>query len=65
VWPEGEAPDNPLKWARNLSIGDRRKLVDALLAVEIGPKMGEVETQCASCGEDMPILLDWVSLLFS
>ena len=65
VWPEGEAPDNPLKWARSLSIGDRRKLVDALLAVEIGPKMGEVETQCASCGEDMPILLDWVSLLFS
>jgi len=65
VWPEGEAPDNPMKWARSLSLGDRRKLVDALLAVEVGPKMEEVETQCASCGADMPILLDWVSLLFS
>jgi hypothetical protein len=65
VWPEGEAPAEPMKWARSLSLSDRRKLVDALLAVEVGPKMGEVETQCASCGEDMPILLDWVSLLLS
>jgi len=26
--------------------------------------MKEVNTQCASCDEDMPLLLDWVSLLF-
>ena len=65
VWPEGEAPDNPMKWARSLNIGDRKKLINALLEVEVGPKMGEVDTQCASCGEDMPILLDWVSLLLS
>lgn len=65
VWPEGEAPAEPMKWARSLSLSDRRKLVDALLAVEVGPKMGEVDTQCASCGEDIPILLDWVSLLLS
>jgi hypothetical protein len=65
VWPEGEAPSNPMKWARSLNIGDRKKLINALLDVEVGPKMGEVNTQCASCGEDMPILLDWVSLLLS
>lgn len=64
-WPEGEAPENPMRWARSLSIKDRRTLVDALLAVEIGPKLEEVNTQCASCGKDMPILLDWVSLLLS
>lgn len=65
VWPEGEAPSNAAKWARSLNLADRKKLVNALLAVEIGPKMEEVETQCASCGESMPILLDWVSLLLS
>jgi len=64
-WADGEAPDNPMRWARSLSIRDRRALVDALLAVEIGPKLEEVNTQCASCGEEMPILLDWVSLLLS
>lgn len=65
VWAEGEAPESTMKWARSLNIGDRKKLINALLEVEVGPKMGEVDTQCASCGEDMPILLDWVSLLLS
>jgi hypothetical protein len=65
VWAEGEAPEDPLRWARGLNIGDRKKLVNALLKVDIGPRMGEVDTHCASCGENMPILLDWVSLLFS
>lgn len=65
MWPEGEAPESPMKWARSLNIGDRKKLINTLLEVEVGPKMGEVDTQCASCGEDMPILLDWVSLLLS
>jgi len=65
IWPKGEAPDNPLKWARGLSMKDRKKLVDTLLGIEIGPKMKEVNTQCASCDEEMPLLLDWVSLLLS
>lgn len=64
IWPSGEAPDNPLRWARSLGMKDRKKLVDALLHVEIGPKMKEVNTQCASCDEEMTLLLDWVSLLF-
>jgi hypothetical protein len=65
VWDEGEAPVDPLQWARELNVGDRRKLVNALLEVEVGPKLEGVETQCAECGKDMPILLDWVSLLLS
>jgi len=65
VWEDGKAPANPLQWARGLNVSDRKKLIKALLEVNLGPKMGEVNTQCASCGEDMPILLDWVSLLLS
>jgi hypothetical protein len=63
VWPSGEAPQDALKWARSLNIGDRKKLINSLLDVKVGPTLEEVDTQCASCGEDMPILLDWVSLL--
>jgi hypothetical protein len=63
IWKEGEEPEDPVRWARSLNVKDRRKLVDALASVEIGPKMGEVNTQCASCEQDMPVLLDWVSLL--
>ena len=64
VWADGDRPDSPMGWARGLRMADRKKLVNALLEVEIGPNLEEVETQCASCGKDMPILLDWVSLLF-
>jgi hypothetical protein len=63
VWEPGKAPENPLKWARSLNVGDRKKLINSLLEVKVGPTLEEVDTQCASCGEAMPILLDWVSLL--
>jgi hypothetical protein len=63
MWPKGKAPEDPLKWARSLNVGDRKKLINSLLEVKVGPTLEEVDTQCASCGEDMPILLDWVSLL--
>ena len=65
VWEEGEAPSDPVAWARGLNVADRKKLVNALLKSEFGPTMREVNTQCASCGQDMPLLLDWVSLLLS
>lgn len=65
VWPKGKAPADPVAWARNLNVADRRKLVNALLDIEVGPKLGEVDTQCAACGEESPLALDWVSLLFS
>jgi hypothetical protein len=65
MWDEGTAPADPVDWAKGLNIADRRKLVNTLINIEIGPKLEGVETQCATCGEDMPILLDWVSLLLS
>lgn len=60
--------DSPIRdsaaWARNLSIGDRNKIVDAILEKKIGPKVGEVNDPCPSCGEQIILPLDWVSLLF-
>lgn len=55
---------NKEKWARDLSIGDRTAIVNALLAVKFGPKAGEVNDPCPSCGEQIVVGLDWVSLLF-
>lgn len=65
VFEEGEAPDNRLEWARGLNIGVRRKLVQTLLDVQLGPDLEGVDAQCAVCGKDMPLILDWVSLLLS
>lgn len=63
IWDDGKGPDDPVKWAKSLSIGDRSKIVKALLSLELGPKMKEVNTQCAHCEETMSIVIDWVSLL--
>ncbi len=65
VWDEGKEPADRMVWARGLGIADRRKLVDKLLSIDIGPDLEAVETQCASCEAPLPILLDWVSLLLS
>lgn len=51
-------------WAKNLNLADRNKLVKALLSAQPGPRMGEVETQCAHCNAKINLALDWVSLLF-
>jgi hypothetical protein len=62
IWEEN-APENPVQWAKSLSLADRTKIIKTLLNVEIGPKIREVNTQCAHCGQDMEIVIDWVSLL--
>lgn len=66
VFDDNEPADR-MEWARGLNVGDRRKLINALLDLngKIGPDLEGVDTQCATCGEDMPISLDWVSLLLS
>lgn len=64
VWEDGEGPPDPLEWARKLNVADRRKLVNTLLDIKLGPDLGAVDTQCAHCGKDLPIQLDWVNLLF-
>jgi len=65
VFAPGEEPSNRLEWARKISLGDRHKIVDKLLSIELGPKLGAVDTHCAHCDVEMPIALNWVSLLFS
>lgn len=63
VFEEGEEPADRIQWAKELNAGVRRKLVNALLDVKVGPDLEEVDAQCASCGQTMPLLMDWVSLL--
>ena len=66
VWPEGEGPVDKQEWARKLNVGDRKKLLNAIVetSASFGPDLKGVDTQCAECGKDMAISLDWVSLLF-
>lgn len=65
VFDDGHEPADRLAWSKSLSIADRRLIAQTLLSVEAGPKMEEVETQCAHCAATLPVSLDWVSLLFS
>lgn len=63
LWDDGKGPDDPIQWSKSLSLADRNKIVKALLSLELGPKMREVNTQCGHCEESMNITIDWVSLL--
>lgn len=51
-------------WAKKLVLVDRKKIVKAINQAQPGPRMEEVKTQCAHCGEELTVVLDWVSLLF-
>lgn len=55
---------NPQQWAKELGMKDRNALVQLLLNSQPGPEVGEVNAQCATCGMDLNIVLDWASLLF-
>ena len=58
-------PSSRESWAKKLNVGDRKKILKEITSVQPGPRMGEVETQCAHCEENLIVVLDWVSLLFS
>jgi hypothetical protein len=51
-------------WAKKLGVADRKNIIKALTSAQPGPRMGEVETQCAHCEKELTVVLDWVSLLF-
>lgn len=56
---------NTEDWAKNLNLKDRSTLINALVENQPGPKVGEVDAQCASCGENLNVMVDWASLLFN
>ena len=58
-------PASRESWAKKLNVADRKKVLKEITSVQPGPRMGEVETQCAHCEENLTVVLDWVSLLFS
>lgn len=55
---------SPQDWAKSLGLKDRNELIKKLLESQPGPQIGEVNAQCATCGKDLNIVLDWASLLF-
>jgi hypothetical protein len=61
---EKPAMTKPQEWAKGLGMKDRNNLVNALLDSQPGPEIGEVDAQCATCNQDLNIVLDWASLLF-
>ena len=61
---EVPAMTNPQQWAKELGMKDRNALVQKLMESQPGPEVGEVNAQCATCGSDLNIVLDWASLLF-
>jgi hypothetical protein len=66
IWEEDEAPQDVHQWALDLSLATRRKLVDALASIQLGPNLeAGVNAQCAACDKEMPFALDWVSLLLA
>ncbi len=65
VWDEGKKPQDTESWAKSLGISDRSTIVTALLSVEAGPKLEGVNIQCAHCGEQVSVVIDWISLLLS
>lgn len=56
---------NVEEWAKSLNLKDRALVIKTLMENQPGPEIGEVSAQCATCGEDLNIVLDWASLLFS
>lgn len=63
VFEDGEAPADRLAWARGINSSDRRKIIDLLLSIDLGPTLEEVDTHCAHCEKEMTVALNWVSLL--
>lgn len=61
---DGKTSTEKEAWARGLSLADRNKLVKSLFSAQPGPRMEEVETQCAHCSAKIVLALDWVALLF-
>lgn len=56
--------DSRESWAKKLGLSDRKKIIKALTSAQPGPRMGEVNTQCAHCQQELEVVMDWVSLLF-
>jgi hypothetical protein len=56
--------DSREDWAKKLGLADRKKIIKSITSLQPGPRMEEVDTQCAHCEQDLVVVIDWVSLLF-
>jgi hypothetical protein len=64
-WDDDRSTGVKEKWAKALSLADRKMLVHTVLDDQPGPSLEEVNAPCAYCDDDITMVLDWVSLLFS
>ncbi len=64
-WDDDRSTGVKEKWAKALSLADRKAIVHTVLDDQPGPSLEEVNAQCAYCDDDITMVLDWVSLLFS
>ena len=64
-WDDDRSMGVKEKWAKSLSLADRKVIVNTVLDDQPGPSLEEVNAQCAYCDDDITMVLDWVSLLFS
>jgi hypothetical protein len=65
VWDDDRTEPVRRQWAREISVADRRTIVDAVLEDQPGPSLEEVKAPCANCDDEITMVLDWASLLFS
>ena len=64
VWDDERTLLVRKKWAKALSLADRRTIVKAVLGDQPGARLEEVNAPCAYCSKEISMVLDWVSLLF-
>ncbi len=64
-WDDDRSTGVKERWAKELSLADRKVIVHTVLDDQPGPSLEEVNAQCAYCDDDITMVLHWVSLLFS
>lgn len=58
----GKVEPDPMEWARDLGVGDRRILLAEMAKMPV-VSFKEDEVPCTSCGTPLPVSFGWASLL--
>ena len=56
------APVMSIDQVRNLSIMDRRAILDAIITRNPGPQLGDIKKPCSACGQEVPLPLTLADL---
>lgn len=61
----GEHTGDRVKWAGELGMSHRNRIVQALTVDQPGPRMEEVSVPCEACGVTLTVPMDWALLLYA